>query len=124
MGLRDTGVGWLKGLAACLLATALLGAGQCSYRGHTWGGSVSGTTTQTSIGPISLFGSVAVGGIEYTTSAASVTIDDFTAFEPQLEVGQLATLTGSVDASGTTGTATAVAVKSKLIGPVSAVDLP
>ena len=104
------------------LAALTLGAGECSYRGHLFG-SVGGTpAAEHAQGPVSAFGSVTVGGIEYATGGAAVTQDGAAGLESELVVGELATLTGSLDAAATTGTATALSVDSKLVGPISGID--
>ena len=123
MGRDRLRAAWLRILALVALATQLLGAGQCSYRGHVFGGTGSGTTVQTALGPVSGFGSVFVGGVEYATSAAAVTVDGAAGHEVQLQVGQLASLAGSLAAGGTRGTATELRLEDKLVGPVTALAL-
>jgi hypothetical protein len=77
----------------------------------------------TSVGAISGFGSVILGGIEYDTSAAQVRIDDLSGTETQLKVGQIITLKGSVNDDGKTGKATDISFVSDLRGPVTSVDI-
>jgi hypothetical protein len=77
----------------------------------------------TSVGPISGFGSIIQGGVEYQTSGAQIHIDDQPGTEAQLRVGQVITIKGTVNPDGTTGVATDVSFTAELRGPVSAVDV-
>lgn len=74
------------------------------------------------VGAISGFGSVFVNGVRYDTSSASVTIDDDPGTESDLRVGQIVTLTGSVNSDDTTGTADSVSFDDNVEGPVDAID--
>ena len=65
-------------------------------------------------GPITQFGSIFVGGVEFDTDDAEVVggvLDD-------RPLGQVVVVEGEFDANGTTGTATRVVFKSELKGPV------
>jgi hypothetical protein len=55
----------------------------------------------TSVGPISGFGSIIQGGVEYQTSGAQIHIDDQPGTEAQLRVGQVITIKGTVNEDGT-----------------------
>ena len=77
----------------------------------------------TAVGPITAFGSIILGGVEYATSGAQIRIDDQPGAESQLRVGQIVTLKGTVNADGTTGTATDVSFAADLRGPVTQIDL-
>mgnify|MGYP000950075050 CR=1 FL=1 len=77
---------------AALLACAL----SCS--GSPMGGGIAGTSSVRA--PISGFGSVIVGGIEFDIDSAVVTIEGDPARASDLELGMVATVRGTVDASG------------------------
>lgn len=114
---------WIRkgGIAAAACALAACGADQIAgIQGS--GAPVAAGVTAT--GPISGFGSVFLGGIEYDTSGAQIRIDDQPATEAQLRVGQVITLRGSLSSDGKTGTATEIAFASDLRGAVTAVDAP
>jgi hypothetical protein len=119
---------WVRFAVLPALVALLAGAGQCSYRGHVFGVSVSGgggggpAAAQTTIAPVSAFGSLFAGGTEFTTTVAAITIDGLASLESQLKPGQVAAVAGSAASDGSTGTATTVAVEDKLAGPVSATD--
>lgn len=112
---------WLA--SAGILGLAMLLSGSyCSWRGYYVPASLGGSaSTQTSIGPVSAFASVFVDGVEFTDSSATLTIDGVSSAESQFRVGQIATVGGG--SSGSTGTANSIQVTTKLVGPVSAVDL-
>ena len=77
----------------------------------------------TSVGPISGFGSIIQGGVEYQTSGAQFHVDDQPGAEAQLHVGDVVTIKGTVNADGTTGVATDVSFTADLRGPVGQVDV-
>jgi hypothetical protein len=112
---------WLSSAGVLALAVLLSGS-YCSWRGYYVPGSLQGGSTQTTIGPVGGFASVYVDGVEFGDSGASVTIDGVAAAESQLLVGQVATVGGAASSSSA-GTASSVAVTTKLVGPVSAIDL-
>jgi hypothetical protein len=74
-------------------------------------------------GPISGFGSVIVNGVRYSTSGATITVDDRPGTESELRVGQVVRVEGTVDAGGTTGTARSVSFNDELEGPVQSIDV-
>jgi hypothetical protein len=113
----------LRAAAGGALALLVVGATECSYRGHVFGGTGSGTTNETAIGPISRFGSIVTGGVEYATGTASLAMDGAGAFESELAVGQVASIVGTVASGRATGTAKRVSVEDKLVGPIAAVSL-
>ncbi len=82
----------------------------------------SGRLAIVAYGRITAFGSIFVNDVEYAISNAAITIDGKPVTESQLEVGQLVTVRGVEDASGTTGIATSVAFTGDVIGPVSGLD--
>src|ERR1700730_5975916 len=73
-------------------------------------------------GPITGFGSIFVNGVEYATSNAQIRIDDQPGAESQLLVGEVVTVTGSVNADGKTGTATQVTFSGDVAGPITRID--
>uniref|UniRef100_UPI003F498B1B DUF5666 domain-containing protein n=1 Tax=Cupriavidus yeoncheonensis TaxID=1462994 RepID=UPI003F498B1B len=98
------------------------------------GGGDSGTTTTTTTpsttpstfsGPISGFGSIFVNGVRIDDSKATITLDDDNpnAGHDDLRLGMVVDVQGQRDASGTTGSATAIASRSFVQGPVSAINL-
>lgn len=115
-------LGWKRVAALPVIALLLAGSSQCSFGGHDFGGNSGAATQQTTIAPISAFGSVFAGGTEFTTSNVTPIVDGAPGDESLLKPGQVVTLTGRVASGGTTATATSAAVNDKLIGPVSAID--
>lgn len=75
------------------------------------------------VGPITGFGSIFVDGVEYSTSGAQISVDDQTAVESQLRVGQVVTVKGTVNPDRITGMATSVSFASDLRGPVTQVNI-
>jgi hypothetical protein len=73
-------------------------------------------------GPISGFGSVIVNGVHYSTNGATITVDDQPGTESDLRVGFVVRVEGTLDASGTTGTATSVSFDDNVEGPVQSID--
>jgi len=112
---------WLA-TAGIVALSVLLSGSYCSWRGYYVPGSVQAASTQSTVGPIGAFASVFVDGVEFSDSGASITVDGVAAAESQLLVGQVVTV-GGATASSTTGTANSIAVTTKLVGPVSAIDL-
>lgn len=109
------------GIAAAM-ALLLMACGQSGdVAGIQGSGLVSPAAVTT--GPISGFGSVFVGGVEYATSAAQIVIDGQTATEAQLQIGQVVTIHGTVNSDGISGAATALTFTGDVQGPVSQVDL-
>jgi len=107
-----------------LLALSLPGCG---------GGSGGGSDNQVSgidrggktiaQGAITGFGSVIVNGVRYSTAGAAITVDDQPGIESDLRVGQVVRVEGSVDAGGTTGTATRISYDDDVEGPIQSIDL-
>lgn len=111
---------WVVALVA---SSGFLSGGYCSYRGYYTPGSSGGNGTQLSNGPINRFGSVVIDGSEYATTAASVTLDGLIGSTASLRVGQIALLTGTPARGTAAGTASSLVVTTKLVGPVTALDL-
>jgi hypothetical protein len=73
-------------------------------------------------GPITGFGSVIVNNTKFDDSAASVYLDGDKLSSTDLRVGMVASINGSLDASGVSGSATRIDVWSIASGVVSQVD--
>jgi uncharacterized protein DUF5666 len=78
----------------------------------------------TATGPVTGFGSIFVNGVEYTTTGAQIQIDDQPGTESQLAIGEIVTVTGTLNANNLTGTATEVTFSSNALGPVTSVSAP
>ena len=73
-------------------------------------------------GKVSQFGSIYVNGVRYDTNQAVFLIDGELGYETDLQVGQVVTVFGSIDAGGTTGIADLVIYEDAVEGPVTGVD--
>ncbi len=102
------------------IAAASLGIVACSSSTTP---SDSGTGELTSVGRITGFGSVFVGGVEYETNQTTVTKDGRPALngDDDLKVGMIVTVRGS--ANGTQGVATSIEFNDELEGLVQTNDL-
>jgi hypothetical protein len=100
------------------LAVITMIAAGCSSGG---GSTPPSSMKTTSKGVITGFGSVFVNGVEYDTTGTSVTMDDSSASETDLQVGMVVTVNGSISGSGTTGSAGSITFADNLEGPVSSV---
>jgi hypothetical protein len=69
-------------------------------------------------GTVTELGSVVVGGIRFETSAATIVINGRPGSEADLRVGHVVSIAGTLDASGTLGTAETVSVDNTLMGPI------
>ena len=74
------------------------------------------------VGPITGFGSIVVNGVHYNVDKASVVVDGNPATASDLELGQVVTVLGERDDSGSTGTANQVLVQTNVRGPISALN--
>jgi len=79
--------------------------------------------TITTVGAITGFGSVFVNGVRYDTSSATVTLDDSPGVESDLRVGQVVTLTGSINDDGSSGSADSIDFDDNVEGPVGSIDI-
>jgi hypothetical protein len=73
-------------------------------------------------GPINGFGSVIVNGVRYATTGATIMIDDRPGTESELRAGQVVRVEGTVDATGTAGTARSISFNDDVEGPVESID--
>lgn len=78
----------------------------------------------TATGPVTGFGSIFVNGVEFTTTGAQIQIDDQPGSESQLAIGEVVTVTGTLNPNNTTGTATHVTFLGNILGPVAQTDVP
>lgn len=78
----------------------------------------------TATGSITAFGSIFVNGVEYATTGAQIQIDDQPGMESQLAIGEIVTVTGTLNADNVTGTATQVTFSGNALGPVASVSAP
>ncbi len=123
-------------LGTCIVGAALLagcggggGYGGSSTAGINGGGAPTPTPTPTAFakGVITAFGSIFVNGVEFSTgSSTTFVVDDNPGSQSDLRVGQVVTVLGSVNANGTTGTATQVTFNFEVEGPVAggSINLP
>ncbi len=88
-------------------------------------GGIEGTGAPVaSAGAISSFGSVFVNGIEFETNTSNIIIDDEGSQpESALQVGMLVLVRGTLDDSGTTGSAISITFETRLQGPATAVSI-
>ncbi|WP_297528193.1 DUF5666 domain-containing protein [Thiohalobacter sp.] len=106
-------------IAATISIAALVASlAACSGGG---GSSLSGIggTGVTTVGTITGFGSIFVNGVEYETTSTSFEVDDASGSESDLRVGMVVRIEGTIDANGTTGTATRVSFDAELEGPIN-----
>lgn len=107
------------GGALALAASVVLGG--CNGSAATAG--IEGTGVTVASGPITGFGSIFVNGIEFNTSSASILLNGQSGSQSQLRAGQVVSVTGTISAGGTAGTATEVQFDANVQGPVGAKDL-
>lgn len=108
---------------ALMVAAAVLYAcsgGGTKTAGIDGSGVLSPVVTQ---GPIQGFGSVVLNGRHYSLASAQITVDGAASSEADLAVGQLVTVTGSVDSAGGEGVADTVEFDANVEGPVQSVDV-
>lgn len=115
------------------LLTALLIVSCNSGGGFLASGGIGGTgVTAVSVGPITQFGSIFVNGIEYKLKDAKILVNgkDVTAgttgngdqiAKQTLAIGQVVKVTGTVDSTGISGTATQVTFNANVNGPINGV---
>jgi Domain of unknown function (DUF5666) len=107
------------------LLAALAVLGGCG--GVDSGGTGTGSAPPTlAVGPITGFGSIIVNGVRYDESGATIEDDDGRRLgSAQLKLGMQATVLASAISSNAgvaSATASAVAVRSSIVGPVEAID--
>ena len=82
------------------------------------GGGTGSSGVTSTFGTITAFGSVFVNGVEFSTSGATIVLDDNPATESNLRVGMVVTVSGS--RSGSSGSATRIEVDDAVKGFVEA----
>jgi hypothetical protein len=84
-------------------------------------GPITGTTT--TVGAITGFGSVHVNGVHYRTgNDTEIMVYGERADEGSLKVGQIVTLTGTVDSDGENGHAISIDMQEAVRGPITSID--
>jgi hypothetical protein len=109
----------LLAAAAAILMTSACGPGSQTAGIEGTGAPAPVTAT----GPVTGFGSIFVNGVEFTTTAAQIQIDGQPGTESQLAIGEIVTVTGTLNANNTTGAAAQVTFRGNVQGPVALVDV-
>ena len=115
--------GWVFGAVTTLLIAACGGGGGNGGGDDGATGGIDRGGVTIAQGKINGFGSVIVNGVHYSTSGATITVDDQPGTESDLRVGQVVRIEGTVDANGTTGTARSITYDDDVEGPVQGIDL-
>lgn len=107
---------------AALALTSILALSAC-------GGGGGGTTSQSgtpgaavSKGVVTAKGSIFVNGIKYTTTGATITIDDNPGTENDIKLGMTVKVRGTSDDATKTGTAIKIEARDALEGEIESVD--
>ncbi len=111
-------------LIKCItFALAASGLSACGG-GGSGDSATGGSSSISSVGTITGFGSIYVNGIEFETAGASYRVDDADGFDDSsLAVGMKVKVEGSVNDDGLTGTATSVLYDDDVEGPIDAGSL-
>jgi len=99
------------------------GGGGGQVAGIDGGGTPTPVATVVSKGTITGFGSVIVNGVHYDSNGADITIDDNPGLESDLAVGDIVVVKGTLNSSGTSGSADSIDFDDAVEGPISAIDL-
>jgi hypothetical protein len=110
-------------LSLLVLSAALVACGGSGSGESTTSSSSQAATSLTTQGVITGFGSVIVNGVHYDVEGASITMDDDSVVESELEVGQMVRIQGSVNADGMSGKALKLLGETQLRGPIESIDL-
>ncbi|MBI5445020.1 MAG: hypothetical protein HY900_27890 [Deltaproteobacteria bacterium] len=102
-----------------ILVSSFALAGALVACGGGGGGGGAGPVPTRQTGEIEALGSVVVNGVRFQTTGAQIAMDGATATEDKLKVGMVVEVEGTVNADGTTGTATRVAFDDTIQGPVA-----
>ena len=78
--------------------------------------------TGIAMGPITTFSSVVVNGVRYDTSSANFTVNGLPGLQDDLSVGQVVTVSGTIDDNGVDGDADEVNFDDNVKGPVQSID--
>jgi Domain of unknown function (DUF5666) len=82
------------------------------------GGSSGSGGSGTAVGPVTGFGSVKTGGVEFTDNSATTVVDDEGRGLADLVEGMRVTVRGTIDADYRSGTASTVTIEREVRGPV------
>jgi hypothetical protein len=82
------------------------------------GGGSSGETSGTAVGPVSGFGSIKVGGVEFAENGVTTVTDDQGRGLADIVEGMAIRVRGTIDADFLAGTASSVTVEREVRGPV------
>ncbi|MES9823294.1 MAG: DUF5666 domain-containing protein [Candidatus Thiodiazotropha endolucinida] len=112
-----------KILISAAIGAGIAGLASCGGGGgpQVADGGIGGTgITQ---GRVTSFGSIFVNGIEFNTDDASFTVNNMAATQDDLAIGMVVSISGSSDASNTSGIADTVSYDSLIEGVVSSNDI-
>lgn len=118
-----------KRTATALSIIAALGLSGCLNSSDDSESAEANTQPSAKVGPlvtkgvITGFGSVFVNGVEYETNAATIDKDGVPSDENGLQIGMVVSLSGEVNADGTTGTAASISFADEVEGPVLATTI-
>lgn len=118
-------------LLTIILAGSLVacggGSGGSSSANSPSGNSVSSTaapnTTTVAQGAVTGFGSVIVNGVHFDVKDAAIDVDGDARVESDLAVGQVVSITGTVNDDGVHGKASKLSAETKVRGPIESIDL-
>ena len=113
-----------KMLGAVLVAGAMVVGGCGGGSSPRLVAGIEGLGVQSvSVGTITGFGSIFVNGVEFKTTSSTIRVNGASSSESRLRVGQVVTVTGTVNSDGKTGTATTVEFNAKVEGPIASVNV-
>jgi hypothetical protein len=128
--LASCGGGGGGGGSAAPAPTGTTGGTDPATGGGTTGGTdggtdlgISGSGAPIAYGTIDGFGSIFVNGIEFNTDNAAIFVDGVPASEPDLSVGMVVSVEGTINEDGVTGEATVVIFDNELKGPIQAIAI-
>jgi hypothetical protein len=87
------------------------------------GGGGTATSSVTSVGVITGFGSIFVNGVEFETDDSTVSLDGDSSTAGQLELGMVVKVSGTVNGDGITGNASSISFNDEVQGPVSSISV-
>ncbi len=108
-------------LTGMAIAIAAGGSSHEANAGIDAGGAPS-TKPSVAKGSVTGFGSIYVNGVRYNTDNALFIVDGVIGSESDLMVGQVVSVTGTIDADGANGTADVVTYDDAVEGPISSIN--
>lgn len=121
--MKPRGRNTLAVAAPIAFAGVIAALAACSSGPKTAGIDASGVRSPiVTEGPIQGFGSIILNGTHYSVTSAEISVNGSLSTESDLAVGQIVTITGSVDPTGGDAVADRVAFDANVEGPVQAVD--